>query len=147
MIDVSQIIEQQKLGKFLLGLVTVSWLITFFDGLDANLISFAAPYFRSDYHLSTTQTGQIFGMHQLGTLIGGFILAYVADRVGRRPTIILGDGRVPASSPSVFISPYSYWSLLTLRFRSTASRWAECCRLAWAPSILNTHPSDTAPPS
>ncbi len=113
-IDVSQIIEQQKLGKFLLGLVTVSWLITFFDGLDANLISFAAPYFRSDYHLSTTQTGQIFGMHQFGTLIGGFILAYVADRVGRRPTIILATAGFGVLTLCFYFT-YSYWSLLTLR--------------------------------
>jgi AAHS family 4-hydroxybenzoate transporter-like MFS transporter len=113
-VDVSQIIERQKLGKFLLGLVTVSWLITFFDGLDANLISFAAPYFRSDYHLSTTQTGQIFGMHQLGTLIGGFILAYVADRVGRRPTIILATAGFGIFTICFYLAS-SYWSLLTLR--------------------------------
>ena len=40
-IDVSGIIEQQKLGRFLIGLVLISWIITFFDGLDSNLISFA----------------------------------------------------------------------------------------------------------
>ena len=74
-VDVSEIIERQKLSGFLIGLVLVSWIITFFDGLDANLVTFAAPYFRSEYGLTTIQTGNIFGMHQLGTLIGGFLLA------------------------------------------------------------------------
>jgi len=113
-IDVSQIVEEQKLGKFLLGLVAVSWLITFFDGLDANLISFAAPYFRLDYHLSTTETGHIFGMHQLGTLIGGFVLAYVADRVGRRPIIILATAGFGILTLCFYFAN-SYWSLLALR--------------------------------
>ena len=88
-VDVSEIIENQKLSRFLIGLVTISWIITFFDGLDANLISFAASYFRKDYHLTTAQTGNIFAMHQVGTLLGGFVFAYIADKVGRRPTVIL----------------------------------------------------------
>src|SRR5215469_10551649 len=88
-IDVSRIIERQKLGGFLVGLVTISWIITFFDGLDSNLISFASPYFAKELHLSRIQTGNIFSMGLLGTMIGGFLLGYVGDRIGRRPTIIL----------------------------------------------------------
>src|SRR5690242_9480589 len=88
-VDVSEIIERQKLGRFLVGLVLISWIITFFDGLDSNLISFASPYFAAEFHLSKVQTGNIFSMGLLGTLIGGFILGYAGDRIGRRPTVIL----------------------------------------------------------
>ncbi|HJT86218.1 MAG TPA: MFS transporter [Bryobacteraceae bacterium] len=88
-VDVAEIIERQKLGGFLIGLVLISWIITFFDGFDSNLISFAAPYFSSQYHLSRIQLGNIFSMGLLGTLIGGFILGYVGDRLGRRPTVVL----------------------------------------------------------
>jgi MFS family permease len=86
---------------FLLSLVVVSWIITFFDGFDTNLISFAAPYFASGYHLSRVQLGNIFAMGLLGTLIGGFVLGYVGDRIGRRPTVILataGDCAVRCSA-------------------------------------------------
>jgi len=88
-IDVSQIIEEQKLSGFLIGLIAMSWVITFFDGLDSNLISFAAPYFSKSYHISTKQLGSIFSIHQIGTLTGGFILGYIGDKIGRRPTVIL----------------------------------------------------------
>lgn len=99
---------------FLVGLAVVSWLITFFDGLDANLVTFAAPYFRSEYGLTTVQTGNIFGMHQLGTLIGGFLLGYLGDRVGRRPTIILATAAFGALTMCFYFTS-SYETLFWLR--------------------------------
>jgi len=113
-VDVSEIIERQKLSGFLIGLVAVSWIITFFDGLDANLISFAAPYFRSDYSLSTVQTGNIFAMHQLGTLLGGFLFAYIGDKIGRRPAVILATALFGVFTMAFYFAS-SYWSLFILR--------------------------------
>jgi len=42
-VDVSAVIEQQRLSSFLVGLVVISWIITFFDGYDMNVVGFAAP--------------------------------------------------------------------------------------------------------
>jgi AAHS family 4-hydroxybenzoate transporter-like MFS transporter len=116
-IDVSEIIERQKLSGFLIGLVVLSWLITFFDGFDTNLISFAAPYFASGYHLSRVQLGNIFAMGLLGTLIGGFILGYLGDRIGRRPTVILATAAFGVLT-MCFTFASGYWSLFTLRLVS-----------------------------
>jgi MFS transporter, AAHS family, 4-hydroxybenzoate transporter len=113
-IDVSEIIERQRLSGFLIGLVVISWIITFFDGLDANLVTFAAPYFRSEYGLTTIQTGNIFGTHQLGTLIGGFLLGYVGDRIGRRPTVILATAAFGALTMCFYFTS-SYGTLFWLR--------------------------------
>lgn len=113
-IDVSEIIENQKLSRFLVGLVAISWIITFFDGLDANLISFAASYFRRDYHLTTSQTGNIFAMHQVGTLLGGFFFAWIADKAGRRPTVILATAGFGVLTMCFYFAS-SYASLFTLR--------------------------------
>ena len=113
-VDVSRIIEEQKLSRFLVGLVVISWIITFFDGLDANLVSFAAPYFRSEFQLTTIKTGNIFGMHQLGTLIGGFLLAYLGDIVGRRPAVIFATAAFGLLTMCFYFAA-GYWSLLVLR--------------------------------
>jgi MFS family permease len=51
--------------------------------------AFASPYSRSEYGLTTVQTGNIFSMHQLGMLLGGFLFACLGDILGRRPTVIL----------------------------------------------------------
>ena len=113
-VDVSEIIENQRLTRFLIGLVAISWIITFFDGLDANLISFAASYFRKDYHLTTSQTGNIFALHQVGTLLGGFVFAYVADLIGRRPTVILATAAFGVFTMCFYFAS-SYYTLSALR--------------------------------
>jgi AAHS family 4-hydroxybenzoate transporter-like MFS transporter len=113
-LDVSEIIEHQKLGRFLIGLVVISWIITFFDGLDSNLISFASPYFASEFHLNKVQTGNIFSMGLLGTLIGGFIFGYVGDRIGRRPTVILATAAFGILTICFYLAN-SYASLFALR--------------------------------
>lgn len=132
-IDVSEIIEQQKLGRFLLGLVVISWIITFFDGLDSNLISFASPYFASEFHLNKLQTGNIFSMGLLGTLIGGFILGYVGDRIGRRPTVILATAGFGVLT-ICFYWANSYAALFALRL-ANGIPLGGMLPLAWALNI------------
>jgi len=132
-IDVSEIIERQKLGRFLIGLAVVSWIITFFDGLDSNLISFASPYFASEFHLNKVQTGNIFSMGLLGTLIGGFILGYVGDRIGRRPTVILATATFGLMTLAFYLAD-SYWSLFALRL-ANGIPLGGMLPLAWALNI------------
>jgi AAHS family 4-hydroxybenzoate transporter-like MFS transporter len=113
-IDVSQVIERQKLSRFLVSLVIISWIITFFDGFDSNVISFAAPYFGAEYHLSRVQLGNVFSMGLLGTLIGGFIFGYVGDRIGRRPAVIFATAAFGVLT-MCFALADNYWSLFGLR--------------------------------
>lgn len=114
-IDVSEIIERQKLGRFLIALVMISWIITFFDGLDTNLISFAAPYFGAQYHLSKLQIGNIFSMGLFGTMVGGFALGYLGDRIGRRPMVVTATALFGILT-MCFALANSYRSLFSLRF-------------------------------
>jgi AAHS family 4-hydroxybenzoate transporter-like MFS transporter len=113
-IDVSEIIERQRLSRFLIGLVAISWIITFFDGFDSNLISFASPYFRSEYHLTTIQTGNIFSMGLFGTMIGGFAFGYIGDLIGRRTAVIAATAAFGILTMA-FAWTNDYWSLLGLR--------------------------------
>lgn len=114
-IDVSEFVERQQLSRFLIGLVALSWLITFLDGLDANLISFAAPYFVAGYGLTKPQTANIFSGHQLGTLAGGLLLPFLGDRIGRRPAVIFATAAFGILTMAFYFAD-GYGTLLTLRF-------------------------------
>ncbi len=88
-IDVSAAIERQKLNGFLVRLVAISWIITFFDGFDQNVISFAAPTIAPMYHLTRPMMGNVFAIGLVGTMLGGFLFGWIGDRFGRRPAVIV----------------------------------------------------------
>jgi MFS transporter, AAHS family, 4-hydroxybenzoate transporter len=88
-IDVSAAIERQQLNAFLVRLVVVSWIITFFDGFDQNVISFAAPTIAPMYHLTRPMMGNVFAIGLVGTMLGGFLFGWIGDRFGRRPAVII----------------------------------------------------------
>lgn len=88
-VDVTEVIEKQRLRWFVVRLILVSWVVTFFDGYDLNVIAFAAPYMREAYALDASMLRDIFSIGIAGTLFGGFLFGFLGDRWGRRPTIIL----------------------------------------------------------
>src|SRR5690348_6313028 len=87
--DISSAIERPKIGGFGLRLILVSWLVTFFDGYDMNVISFASKRMQAAFDLSSPAMGWVFTSGIFGTLLGGFLFGYIGDRLGRRPTIII----------------------------------------------------------
>ena len=87
-IDVARLIEGRRLTGFNYRLIVISWLITFFDGFDQMMISFTAPYMRDELHLTTPQIGWMISAGIAGMMAGGFLFSWIADRIGRRPTII-----------------------------------------------------------
>jgi AAHS family 4-hydroxybenzoate transporter-like MFS transporter len=113
-IDVTPLIERKKLSGFVVRLVAISWIITFFDGFDINVISFVAPYLATAYKIDRTWMGYLFSIGLVGTMIGGFAFGYIGDRIGRRPAII-GATAAFGVLTLVFALADSYWQLFTVR--------------------------------
>ena len=114
-VDVSTIIEGRRLTAFNYGLIALSWLITVFDGFDMMVISFTAPFMRDEYGLSKMMLGRVFSAGLVGMMLGGFCFSYLADRIGRRPTVVaaaFGFGLLTGATALAA----SYRALLALRF-------------------------------
>jgi MFS transporter, AAHS family, 4-hydroxybenzoate transporter len=116
-IDVAQLIEARGLGWPAARLVLVCWLVTFFDGYDMSVISFAAPYLAPAFHLDTPMLRNIFTAGSLGLLAGGFLFGFIADRIGRRATIILTTALFGALTLSLTFAS-GYRDFVVLRFAS-----------------------------
>jgi AAHS family 4-hydroxybenzoate transporter-like MFS transporter len=70
------------------ALVIVSFVLVMIDGYDMFIVSFLAPLIAADLDLTPVTIGQVFAAGLAGSMIGGLILGSVADRIGRRPTLI-----------------------------------------------------------
>src|SRR5262249_4715202 len=78
--DITQALERQKLSGFGLGLVMISWLVTFFDGYDMLVISFTAKRLMGQFHLTRPEYSYIYSSAVVGTILGGFLFGYIGDR-------------------------------------------------------------------
>ena len=58
------------------------------DGFDVLSISFASPGIAHDWGITRAALGVVLSMELIGMGIGAFLLGNLADRIGRRPTIL-----------------------------------------------------------
>ncbi|MGW8687855.1 MFS transporter [Streptomyces sp. NPDC055817] len=117
LVELAPIIERQRANRRWLLMYAVCCLITFLDGFDFQILSFAATYLKKDFGLTETQLGTLGTVGLFGTMIGALIMGYLADRMGRRPTII-----VSVAGFGVFMLGFAqadtYAHLFALRFIS-----------------------------
>ncbi|WP_395392965.1 MFS transporter [Novosphingobium sp. BL-8A] len=83
--------------------VAIATALNALDGFDVLSISFAAPGISKDWGIDRAALGLVLSMELFGMGIGAFILGSLADRVGRRPTllaclVIMGSGMFLAST-------------------------------------------------
>jgi benzoate transport len=102
-------------GQWLAVLVTVG--LNAMDGFDVLSISFASPGIAKDWGLDQATLGWVLSMELIGMGVGSVLLGGVADKIGRRPTIL---GCVLAMSVGMFgaslaggVPTLLAWRLLT----------------------------------
>jgi MFS transporter len=89
-IDVSALVERQKLGGFAIGLIAWCFLIVLIDGYDQVAVAYSAPALIAAWHTNAAEFGHVFGFGLFGVLVGSLLLGFSGDRFGRRRTIIYG---------------------------------------------------------
>jgi MFS transporter, AAHS family, vanillate permease len=75
-----------SMGQWLAVLVTVG--LNAMDGFDVLSISFASPGIAKDWGVDKATLGWVLSMELVGMGLGSVLLGGVADKIGRRPTIL-----------------------------------------------------------
>jgi benzoate transport len=103
------------MGQWLAVLITVG--LNAMDGFDVLSISFASPGIAKDWGLAKDTLGWVLSMELVGMGLGSVLLGGVADKIGRRPTIL---GCLVAMSAGMFGAAHAdgvptllVWRLLT----------------------------------
>ena len=89
-IDITKLVDDQKIGRFLINLVILSFIVMLFDGYDFLVAANGAPSLVSAWHIEPHQLGPVFSASPVGVVFGAPLLGRLGDRVGRRFTVILG---------------------------------------------------------
>jgi AAHS family 4-hydroxybenzoate transporter-like MFS transporter len=96
----------------LVGLVT---LATLFDGYDTLVPSYVIHFVAKPWHLSPGAVGFLVSSGLIGFAVGSIVHGVVADRVGRRPTLIVGLLVSGVFSLLTGIAGDSYTAFIVLR--------------------------------
>ena len=87
--DPRAILAQEPMGRLQVVAVALCILLLAVDGFDVLSISFAAPGIASEWGIDRAALGLVLSMELIGMGVGALIVGNVADRLGRRPTILL----------------------------------------------------------
>ena len=110
------------------------------DGFDILSISFASPGIATDWGIDKATLGWVLSMELIGMGVGSIFLGGVADKIGRRPTILgclvaMTIGMLGAGH-AADVQTLSIWRLLTGlgiggMLAAISAATAECSNLRW----------------
>lgn len=86
--DPRAIILESPMGRFQIIAVAITIGLNALDGFDVLSISFAAPGIAAEWGIDRAALGVVLAMELIGMAVGSLTLGGLADRIGRRPTII-----------------------------------------------------------
>ena len=89
-IDVGELLENRRLGRFQWLTLILGCLILFVDGLDFSAANVGAPAILRALNAQKSAMGIVFGAGFVGILVGSLIFGYIGDRFGRKTGAILG---------------------------------------------------------
>jgi benzoate transport len=87
-ISPKEILDKSPMNAFQILAVGVCILLNALDGFDVLAISFASPGIAAEWSINRAELGVVLSMELIGMAIGSVFLGGVADKIGRRPTII-----------------------------------------------------------
>lgn len=82
-----QLAESAMTGRQIAAIATCV-VLNALDGYDVLSISFASPGIASEWGIDRAALGVVLSMELIGMAIGSILLGQLADRIGRRPTVL-----------------------------------------------------------
>ncbi len=87
--NVRQVLDEAPMGRLQIAAIILCILLNALDGFDVLAISFASPGIAAEWGVDRAALGIVLSMELIGMAVGSILLGGLADRAGRRPTILL----------------------------------------------------------
>src|SRR4249920_3027899 len=115
--DPRDTIAQAPMSRLQIVVVAITVALNALDGFDVLSISFASPGIAQEWGIDRAALGIVLSMELIGMAMGSILLGGVADKIGRRPTIlgclvVMATGMVMATTVSGLVD-LSVWRVIT----------------------------------
>lgn len=88
MVSLESIVDAAGLSPRQALIIVLCSLVVMIDGFNTQSIAFAAPAIVAAWRVPTTSFGAVFAAGLLGGLIGALAFGVLADRLGRKPSLV-----------------------------------------------------------
>jgi len=88
MTDPRDILAKSPMTAMQMAIVGITIALNALDGFDVLSISFASPGIMAEWQITRVALGFVLSMELIGMAIGSIFLGSLADKIGRRPTVL-----------------------------------------------------------
>jgi benzoate transport len=115
--DPREVLASSSMSRLQVMVVAITVALNALDGFDVLSISFASPGIAEEWGIGRDALGIVLSMELIGMAIGSILLGGVADKIGRRPTIlgclvVIAAGMFMATTVSGLVD-LSLWRIVT----------------------------------
>ena len=113
--DLAELLDERGISRLQILVFVLCGAAVFVDGFDTQAIGYVAPKLALAFGLPHAAMGSVFAAGLFGLAIGAFLIAPIADRIGRRPVIVAATASFGLLTLlTAFASGFS--ELMALRF-------------------------------
>ena len=87
-VDVASLIDDRPITALQVRVFIFSALVALLDGVDSQVIAVAGPLIRDAMAMSALAFAPAYSAHLFGAAIGAVLFGPIADRIGRKPTLV-----------------------------------------------------------
>jgi benzoate transport len=115
--DPRDVLATSPMSRLQVLVVGITIALNALDGFDVLSISFASPGIAAEWGINQAALGIVLSMELVGMAVGSIFLGGVADRIGRRPTIlgclvVMAAGMIMATTATSIVN-LSIWRVIT----------------------------------
>jgi benzoate transport len=115
--DPRDIVSHSPMSRFQVVAVAITIALNALDGFDVASISLASPGIAEEWGIDRAALGIVLSMELIGMAFGSIVLGGVADKIGRRPTVlgclmVMTVGMFMATTVSGLVA-LSAWRIVT----------------------------------